>query len=282
MISAIEWVPEGVADPNPKKYEFSAAELELIEMMENQHFGDGDEQEEDEQIAAALEPKKKKKDKPETTIEHNLPADLRMDEYSSDEDENDAVQGTAIGRLLVDNTGMPDDEDIMGKSPEDDSTGMPEDEDEDEDDDVQDNSQDNGKDKGDDEDDDDMDSDSDDDLNDVPDTREYAPLDIEGMNALGLSHVGTNAPAYMDFNGDGEEEDDASDMEDVQIQPGDALFVVAKTEEVSLLWLECNSFLLIIDYCSSACPLKGVCHFGSQCIRTEDRKPLCSPRYSTS
>jgi hypothetical protein len=273
MISAIEWVPEGVADPNPKKYEFSAAELELIEMMEKQNFGG--EFEAEEQVAAP-KPKKKKKDKPETIIEHNLPADLRMDEYSSDEDENDAVQGTTIGRLLVDTTGMPEDEDVLGKSPMVDNTVMPEDED------VLDKSQDNGKDKGDDEDEDDMDSDSDDDLHDVPDTREYAPLDIDGMNALGLSHVGTNAPAYMDLNENGEEEDDASDIEDVQIQPGDALFVVAKTEEVSALWLESNSFLMMIDYCSSACPYKGVCHFGSQCIRTEDGKPLCSPRYSTS
>jgi hypothetical protein len=259
MISAIEWVPEGVADPNPKKYEFSAAELELIEMMEKQNFGG--ELEAEEQVAAP-KPKKKKKDEPKTIIEHNLPADLRMDEYSSDEDENDAVQGTTIGRLLVDSTGMPEDEDVLGKN--------------------QDNEKDEGDDEDEDEDDDDMDSDSDDDLHDVPDTREYAPLDIDGMNALGLSHVGTNAPSYMDLNENGEEEDDASDIEDVQIQPGDALFVVAKTDEVSSLWLESNSFLLITDNCSSACPYKGGCHFGSQCIRTEDRKPLCSPRYSTS
>ena len=81
MISAIEWVPEGVADPNPKKYEFSNAELELIEMMEKQNFTGEDE------IEEVVEKKKEKKEKVKTTIEHNLPADLRMDEYSSDEDE---------------------------------------------------------------------------------------------------------------------------------------------------------------------------------------------------
>ena len=36
MISSIEWVPAGVADPKPKKYEFSTAEIELIKMMEEQ------------------------------------------------------------------------------------------------------------------------------------------------------------------------------------------------------------------------------------------------------
>ena len=39
MISSIVWVPAGVADPNPKKYEFSTAELELIKMMEDQEIG---------------------------------------------------------------------------------------------------------------------------------------------------------------------------------------------------------------------------------------------------
>jgi hypothetical protein len=195
MISAIEWIPEGVADPNPKKYEFSTAELELIEMMEQQHFGGEKEQSESSK-------KKKTNDKKsnETKLPQldpsSLPADLRMDEYSSDEDENDAAQGSAIGRLLVDNS-----------EPLEEETSL--------------------KDK-----DQDMDSDSDesDDLNDVPDTREYEPIDLEGLNALGISQVGTNAPAYM--NGLEDEEDDASDIEDVQIQPGDAIIVVAKTEEV--------------------------------------------------
>jgi len=195
MISAIEWVPEGVADPNPKKYEFSPAELDLIEMMEKQSIAiDGDE-------PAAPEPKKKetKKNIELPKVAHDLPADLRMDEYSSDEDENDAVQGTTIGRLLVDSSGMEDSSAILGKK----SRKYDED----------------------------MDSDSDDDLNDIPDTREFAPLNMEGINSLGLSHVGTNAPSYMNLNADGEEEDDASDNEDVQIQPGDAIVVVAKTEE---------------------------------------------------
>ena len=43
MISAIEWVPAGVADPTPKKYEFSQAELDLIQMMEEHNMNDLDE-----------------------------------------------------------------------------------------------------------------------------------------------------------------------------------------------------------------------------------------------
>lgn len=201
MISAIEWVPEGVADPNPKKYEFSNAEMELIEMMEKQNFTGEDEAEE------VVEKKKEKKEKVKTTIEHNLPADLRMDEYSSDEDENDAVQGSALGRLLVDNSGAME---------------MLQEQDE----------QSEGDDNADEKEDDDMDSDSDDDLADVPDTREYTPIDVEGLNSLGLSQVGTNAPSYMNFDeNNAEDVDDASDIEDVQIQPGDAILVVAKTED---------------------------------------------------
>lgn len=246
MISAIEWVPEGVADPNPKKYEFSAAELELIEMMEKQQFGD-----DEEQPPVAPKPKKKKKETSKPKIEHNLPADLRMDEYSSDEDENDAVQGTTIGNLLVDPTGMVEaEEEIV--IPVETVADVEED---------------------------DMDSDSDDDLNDVPDTREYTPLDMDGMNALGLSHVGTNAPAYMDINDNGEDEDDASDIEDVQIQPGDAIIVVAKTEEVRSMQLKMYLCRFLGVHSCTLSP-KGFCHFGSQCVRTEDRKPLCAPRHS--
>jgi hypothetical protein len=52
---------------------------------------------------------------------------------------------------------------------------------------------------------------------------------MAGVNSLGISHT-----PYMDLNANEDDEDDASDIEDVQIQPGDALIVVAKTEEVGL------------------------------------------------
>ena len=132
-----------------------------------------------------------------------------MDEYSSDEDGNEDVG--AVGRLLI------EDEDVM----------------EDEgDDDVSETEGENAPDMKDMDDDSDRESDDDDDLADVPDTREYTPIDVEGLNNLGLSQVGTNAPAYMGDDGD-DDEDDGSDAEDVRIQPGDAIVVVAKTEEVS-------------------------------------------------
>ncbi len=189
MISSIEWVPAGVADPNPKKYEFSQAELDLIKMMEHHTVGDG-------------EPQKPSTEKPKTKlpkIENNLPADLRMDEYSSDEEENEAARGAAIGRLLVEDDDEPP---VHTENME----------------------------KDDNDDDDSDDGDSDDDLADVPDTREYMPVDLDGLNAMGFSHVGTNAPAYLQ---DDDEDDDASDAEDVKIRSTDSIVVVAKTEEVS-------------------------------------------------
>lgn len=70
----------------------------------------------------------------------------------------------------------------------------------------------------------DSDIDDDDDLHDVPDTREYMPLDVKGLQCLGDD--------YEDL--DEEEEEDEEYLEDVRIREGDALIVVAKTEDVSL------------------------------------------------
>eukprot|EP00537_Pseudo-nitzschia_pungens_P017527 CAMPEP_0172409378 /NCGR_PEP_ID=MMETSP1061-20121228/76332_1 /TAXON_ID=37318 /ORGANISM="Pseudo-nitzschia pungens, Strain cf. pungens" /LENGTH=594 /DNA_ID=CAMNT_0013145531 /DNA_START=48 /DNA_END=1832 /DNA_ORIENTATION=- len=188
MISSIEWVPAGVADPSPKKYEFSQAELDLIEMMEKHNMED----------AKEIEPKKEKKKK-KVVVENTLPADLRMDEYSSDEEDNEAMRGAAIGKLLVEG-----DDGVEGneEEPQNDSVSM--------------------------ESDDNSDGDSDDDdLGDVPDTREYMPVDLDGLNSIGFSQVGTNAPNYMEDNDD----DEGSDAEDVQLRSSDAIVVVAKTEE---------------------------------------------------
>lgn len=211
MISAIEWVPAGVADPTPKKYELSAAEMELIEMMEKQQLNGGDLEEQIEKQSKTKKEKKSKSKKNETKIElpkvdpNDLPADLRMDEYSSDEDENDdAVQGSKIGNLLVDD----DDQEPVHQEEENEMKN---------DDDME------------------SDEDSDDDLDDVPDTREYTPLDVEGLQNMGISHAGGNGPAYMDGDdGDDDDDDDNSEAEDVQIRADDALVVVAKTEDVSI------------------------------------------------
>ena len=89
----------------------------------------------------------------------------------------------------------------------------------------------------------DSDGDSDDELEDVPDTREYTPIDVEGLNSLGLSQIGTNAPAYMDDPED-DEADEGSEAEDVKIQADDAIVVVAKTEEVRKLVCSRNRRLI--------------------------------------
>ncbi|VEU39745.1 unnamed protein product [Pseudo-nitzschia multistriata] len=191
MISSLEWVPAGVADPSPKKYEFSQAELELIHMMEKHNVEDTKEIKAHQEIRT-------EKEKSKIMEENTLPADLRMDEYSSDEGEDEATRGAAIGRLLVENDEIEEPE---PKNVSRESDGVSDDE---------------------------SDGDSeDDDLDDVPDTREFMPVDLDGLNSIGFSQVGTNAPTYMeDF-----EDDDDSDAEDIQIRGSDAVIVVAKTEE---------------------------------------------------
>lgn len=196
MISSLAWVPAGVAASTPVKYEMSPAEKELIELMQKQgNLGDLEVEQEQESTKAKA-PTKPKVD------HHGLPDDLRMDEYSSDEDE----EGVTIGNLLV------------GQSS---PTSMEEEEEDSQADQAGEELQNDRSD----------DSDDDDDLADVPDTREFEPVSVEAVEALGLSHVGTNSATHM---GDDDEDDD-SDIEDVRIGPDDALVVVAKTEEVCTL-----------------------------------------------
>ena len=77
-----------------------------------------------------------------------------------------------------------------------------------------------------DDDDDDDDDFDEDDFGPIEDTREYMPVDVEGLEAMGLAN--SSGPMY--FGEDGE--DDDSDVEDTNLSPDDALVVVAKTEEV--------------------------------------------------
>jgi hypothetical protein len=213
MISSIEWVPKGVADPSPKKYELSHAEQELVRMMEAQGLTGGEggeteqtaedevEEEEEEEVSPAKNNKKK-----EETAHHGLPADLRMDEYSSDEDENDeAVQGVALGSLLMEKEEEASDEDPEKETENNDEEKMDSDSSDDDDD--------------------------DDDLDDIPDTREYEPINVEGLESMGFHQAGSNAPMYMD--GDEEFDDDDSEADDIRLNENDAIVVVAKTEEVS-------------------------------------------------
>jgi len=65
--------------------------------------------------------------------------------------------------------------------------------------------------------------DDDDNLEDVPDTREFTPIDVEGLEAMGFGDglLGGDMPP----------DEDDSEAEDVRITPDDAIVVVAKTEE---------------------------------------------------
>ena len=212
MISSLAWVPAGCAASNPKKYELSRAEKELVDMMQTK--GNLDEFYEEE-VA-------KQQQKRKTTIvlpkidASSLPADLRMDEYSSDEDNNEQKQGVAIGRILVGAAHGPSD--LQDGEEDDDAV--------DSDDEEATPRRSRGVRPKDDDDDDDA---SDDDDVEIPDTREFEDLDMEGMQAMGLSQVGTNGGGLML----GEAEDDESEMEDVRISADDAMILVAKTEDVS-------------------------------------------------
>jgi hypothetical protein len=212
MISSIAWVPAGVADPNPKRYEMSSTEQELIRMMQEKGSID---------TAAGGKNKDGKGmlKKAQAPIQHELPADLRMDDYSSDEDE-----GVALGNLLADKT-LPIPDEMV-----------PEDEEEEEESEEEEDQVEEDEAEADDEHDmvsaDGESDDDDDDLLDIPDTREFDPVDVEGLEAMGLSHVSTaNGAMYMDDLDGGE--DDNSETDDVRLTSNDAVCVVAKTEEVS-------------------------------------------------
>ena len=96
----------------------------------------------------------------------------------------------------------------------------------------------------------DSDSDVEDDLHDIPDTREYMPLDVQGLQSLGIGGSALKGEGYtMDdlrnmtdndvYDDLDEDEDDEDYLEDVRIRQGDALVVVAKTEDVSCKYLCC-------------------------------------------
>ena len=190
MISSIAWIPKGIANPNPQKYELSATERELLQSLPPEALDDH---------GPTVSATRKTVKLP--LMENHLPSDLRMDEYSSDDD--DSVTNTAaMGRLLVGNDPV-----------------MQEDDEEDEALHVTDKAGHGEHDEND---------DSDDDLADVPDTREFEPINLSGMQAMGISHVGMNGNAL--FNPD--DNDDNSEADDVALSPDDALIVVAKTEDV--------------------------------------------------
>ena len=227
MISCIEWVPKGVADPNPKRYELSKAERELLEQGAKEGDNNVDVESEEEDMDAGEKPidDDDDDDDDEGTAEKtasdiiaaqpvdpkSLPQELRMDDYSDDEDDNG--QQKALGNLLIanpENTGLGIDENgkVEDVHEEESESGKVEDVHEEESESDSD------------------DEDQDDDLEDVPDTREYIASDIKGMEAM--SFAGYNGEA--DFNIEDGDDDD-SDINDTNLQPNDALVIVAKTQE---------------------------------------------------
>ncbi len=131
MIAAIEWIPKGVANPTPTKYEWSRAEQMFLERVKNGSLnnreeegdaaenneddnggGDGEwedmdeEKEEDEKDENEREEENyqtssgnsKKVVVPKVDI-NSLPADLRIEEYGDDDEEDG--DGGEIGQLLV-------------------------------------------------------------------------------------------------------------------------------------------------------------------------------------
>ena len=216
MISCVEWVPEGAADPNPKRFELSKAEMEMLEeqvnMAEEAYKADdantdaSSVEDADDNAASSGGGKIEL----ETVHISTLPADLRMDEYSDDEGE-DAKRGSRLGNLLIgketelvgthmDKDGMPAEsfEDDVNES---DKASVSSEED-----------------------------DSDEDLADAPDTREFMPVNVEGLEAMGLSASGLGG--QMNFGLEEEGDDDNSDLDDTNLRPGDAMVIIAKTEEV--------------------------------------------------
>ena len=93
MISCLEWIPKGAADPNPKRYEMSKAELAML-----QHQADLESKlkEGQELVEDDIDNMNTEKEAENLDSQNNLPADLRMDEYSSDEDDE-----ANVGKLLL-------------------------------------------------------------------------------------------------------------------------------------------------------------------------------------
>jgi hypothetical protein len=224
MISCIQWIPKNVADPNPKRYELSKAERQLLaeEQKQNNNTENDDSDSDnvmsndEEEVIQNVETPKEGRSLTATEIiasqkidPSSLPKELRMDDYSDDEDgnnknSNDNIQAAdTIGDLLIGNDSNPEggmlgiDEDGNVEDVDIDSEG---------------------------------DSDDDyDDMGDIPDTREYTPTDVRGLEAMNFGgYTGMN-----EFE-EGEKDDDDSDIDDTNLKPDDALIIAAKTEEVRL------------------------------------------------
>jgi len=102
MIAAIEWIPAGRANPTPSKYEYSRAEQEFLEKVQAGELGEEANENENEEWEDvdddASEEQQEEVEVPAVDPE-SLPADLRMDDYSDDEDGEDKVGGLLVGKV---------------------------------------------------------------------------------------------------------------------------------------------------------------------------------------
>mmetsp|Transcript_27807 Transcript_27807/g.63691 ORF Transcript_27807/g.63691 Transcript_27807/m.63691 type:complete len:603 (-) Transcript_27807:399-2207(-) len=203
MISCVSWVRKGAADPAPRRYAPTAGELEVLrdaERAAREEIDDGDgDSDDDEADAVTAGPGTASKIVLPPVDAGELPPELRMDEYSSDEDEEAAQFGLASRLVGVD--GDVDEAEMTEMAEMDEENG--------EDLDMKDG-------------DDDVDEDEDDYLDDLPDSREYVPTNVEGLGAMNLA--GTKEEKE-------EEEDDGSDVEDTDLRPNDVMVLAAKTED---------------------------------------------------
>jgi hypothetical protein len=130
MISAIEWIPVGRANPNPSKYEYSRAERDflsqLVAAQQTEEEGAGaiapttkkdggddtgsnnddewedvdDDDDDDDEKETGTDAEQKETGKLPKVDPSSLPADLRMDEYSDDDDDDDDDGDRVVGGLL--------------------------------------------------------------------------------------------------------------------------------------------------------------------------------------
>jgi hypothetical protein len=130
MIAAIQWIPAGVANPTPSKYEYSRAEQDFLDRFANGNGGledtaenaegaddsgkgKGDVEESDEEWedmddddAAAAAADGASDDEAAKIVlpkvdPSSLPADLRMDDYSDDDDDDKEIGNLLVGKVSL-------------------------------------------------------------------------------------------------------------------------------------------------------------------------------------
>ena len=116
MIAAIEWIPAGRANPTPSKYEYSRAEQAFLEKVqageheenEEENEEENDDDDDDEEWEDVVDEESEEQQQQQQQVEvpsvdpESLPADLRMDDYSDDDEEGgDKVGGLLVGKVRL-------------------------------------------------------------------------------------------------------------------------------------------------------------------------------------